>query len=50
VQGFDPVAELVFDLHQTGLVDALSGSGPILMLQDDMKTEIAKPVTSRNGS
>jgi hypothetical protein len=39
----------VFDL-QTGQGNALSGSGPILMLLDDMKTEIAKPATSSNAS
>jgi enoyl-CoA hydratase len=51
VQGFYAAVQSVFDIHQTGHGHALSESGlPILMLLDDMKTEIAKPATSRNGS
>jgi enoyl-CoA hydratase/carnithine racemase len=44
VQGFYAAVQAVFDVHQTGHGHALSESGmPILMLLDDMKTEIAKP-------
>ena len=51
VQGFYAAVQSVFDIHQTGHGHALSESGlPILMLLDDMKTEIAKPATSSNGS
>ena len=51
VQGFYAAVQSVFDIHQTGHGNALSESGlPILMLLDDMKTEIAKPATSSNGS
>jgi enoyl-CoA hydratase len=51
VMGFYAAVQSVFDIHQTGHGNALSESGlPILMLLDDMKTEIAKPATSTNGS
>jgi enoyl-CoA hydratase/carnithine racemase len=51
VQGFYAAVQSVFDIHQTGHGNALSESGlPILMLLDDMKTEIAKPAVSSNGS
>jgi enoyl-CoA hydratase len=51
VQGFYAAVQSVFDIHQTGHGNALSESGlPILMLLDDMKTEIAKPAASTNGS
>ena len=44
VMGFYAAVQSVFDVHQTGHGNALSESGlPILMLLDDMKTEIAKP-------
>ena len=49
--GFYAAVQSVFDIHQTGHGNALSESGlPILMLLDDMKTEIAKPASSSNGS
>jgi enoyl-CoA hydratase/carnithine racemase len=51
VQGFYAAVQSVFDIHQTGHGNALSESGlPILMLLDDMKTEIAKPAPSSHGS
>ena len=51
VMGFYAAVQSVFDVHQTGHGNALSESGmPILMLLDDMKTEIAKPANSSNGS
>jgi enoyl-CoA hydratase len=51
VMGFYAAVQSVFDIHQTGHGNALSESGlPILMLLDDMKTEIAKPANSSNGS
>jgi enoyl-CoA hydratase len=51
VMGFYAAVQSVFEIHQTGHGNALSESGlPILMLLDDMKTEIAKPATSSNGS
>ncbi len=51
VQGFYAAVQSVFDIHQTGHGNALSETGlPILMLLDDMKTEIAKPAASSNGS
>jgi enoyl-CoA hydratase len=47
VMGFYAAVQSVFDIHQTGHGHALSESGlPILMLLDDMKTEIAKPAGS----
>jgi enoyl-CoA hydratase/carnithine racemase len=47
VQGFYTAVQAVFDIHQTGHGHALSESGlPILMLLDDMKTEVAKPPES----
>lgn len=47
VQGFYAAIQAVFDVHQTGHGHALSESGlPILMLLDDMKTEVAKPSES----
>ena len=50
VMGFYAAVQAVFDIHQTGHGNALSESGlPILMLLDDMKSEIAKPNGS-NGS
>jgi enoyl-CoA hydratase/carnithine racemase len=50
VMGFYAAVQSVFDVHQTGHGHALSESGlPILMLLDDMKSEIAKPAGS-NGS
>jgi enoyl-CoA hydratase len=43
VQGFYAAIQSVFDIHQTGHGHALSESGvPILMMLDDMKTQIAK--------
>jgi enoyl-CoA hydratase/carnithine racemase len=43
VQGFYAAVQSVFDIHQTGHGHALSESGmPILMLLDDMKTEVGK--------
>jgi enoyl-CoA hydratase/carnithine racemase len=43
VQGFYAAVQSVFDIHQTGHGHALSESGmPILMLLDDMKTEVTK--------
>ena len=51
VMGFYAAVQSVFDVHQTGHGNALSESGlPILMSLDDMKTEIAKPANSSNGS
>jgi enoyl-CoA hydratase/carnithine racemase len=51
VMGFYAAIQSVFDIHETGHGNALSESGmPILMLLDDMKTEIAKPAISSNGS
>ena len=51
VMGFYAAVQSVFDVHQTGHGNALSESGlPILMSLDDMKTEIAKPARSSNGS
>jgi enoyl-CoA hydratase len=42
VQGFYTAVQAVFDIHQTGHGHALSESGlPILMLLEDMKTEVA---------
>jgi enoyl-CoA hydratase/carnithine racemase len=47
VMGFYAAVQSVFDVHQTGHGHALSESGlPILMLLDDMKSEIAKPAKS----
>ena len=44
VMGFYAAVQAVFDIHQTGHGNALSESGmPILMLLDDMKSEIARP-------
>jgi len=44
VQGFYAAVQAVFDIHQNGHGHALSESGlPILMLFNDMKTEINKP-------
>jgi enoyl-CoA hydratase len=51
VQGFYAAIQSVFDIHQTGHGHALSESGlPILMLLDDMKSEIGKPATTGNGT
>ena len=42
VQGFYAAIQSVFEIHQTGHGHALSESGlPILMLLDDMKSEIS---------
>ena len=50
VMGFYAAVQSVFDVHQTGHGHALSESGlPILMLLDDMKTEIAKPAGSKGS-
>jgi enoyl-CoA hydratase/carnithine racemase len=50
VMGFYAAVQSVFEIHQTGHGHALSESGlPILMLLDDLKSEISKP-TSANGS
>jgi enoyl-CoA hydratase/carnithine racemase len=44
VMGFYAAVQSVFEIHQTGHGHALSESGlPILMLLDDMKTEINRP-------
>src|SRR5262245_47220046 len=49
VQGFYAAIQSVFDIHQTGHGHALSESGlPILMLFDEMKSELSKP--GSNGS
>ena len=46
----DAAVQSVFDIHQTGHGHALSESGlPILMLLDDMKAEVGRPV-GRDGS
>ena len=51
VIGFYAAVQSVFDVHQTGHGHALSESGlPILMLLDDMKAEIGKPVTSSKSA
>lgn len=51
VMAFDAAVHSVFDIHETGHGNTLSETGlPILMLLDDMKTEIAKPAVSSNGS
>jgi enoyl-CoA hydratase/carnithine racemase len=51
VQGFYAAIQSVFDIHQTGHGHALSESGlPILMLLDDMKSEIGKPAKTGNGA
>jgi enoyl-CoA hydratase len=51
VQGFYAAIQSVFDIHQSGHGHALSESGlPILMLLDDMKSEIGKPATTGNGT
>jgi enoyl-CoA hydratase len=51
VMGFYAAVQSVFEVHQTGHGNALSESGlPILMMLDEMKTEIAKPASSSNGS
>jgi enoyl-CoA hydratase/carnithine racemase len=48
VQGFYTAVQAVFDVHQTGHGHALSESGlPILMLLEDMKTEVAKPKSEK---
>jgi enoyl-CoA hydratase/carnithine racemase len=47
VQGFYAAVQAVFDIHQTGHGHALSEGGlPILMMLDDMKTEISKAPAS----
>ena len=52
VMGFYAAIQAVFDIHQTGHGNALSESGlPILMLLDEMKSEIARPKEkTANGS
>jgi enoyl-CoA hydratase len=52
VMGFYAAIQAVFDIHQTGHGNALSESGmPILMLLDDMKSQIARPnEKTANGS
>ena len=43
--GFYAAVQSVFDIHQTGHGHPLSESGlPILMLLDDMKAEVGRPV------
>ena len=50
VMGFYAAVQSVFDVHQTGHGHALSESGlPILMLLDDMKSEIAQPAKSKGS-
>ena len=51
IMGFYAAVQSVFDIHQTGRGTRWRVVGlPILMLLDDMKTEIAKPASSSNGS
>lgn len=48
---FYAAGQPVFDIHETGHGNALSESGlVILMLSRDVKTEIARPAVSSNGS
>lgn len=49
--GFYAAIQSVFDIHQTGHGNALSESGlPILMLLDDMKADLSKPVSTSNNA